>query len=458
MLVLPYDHEEALPHQRGATRVILAGWVLAAMAVALTDAPLEKEARQACEAAAVDLVSHPAEGAPDPGWAGCPLARYAAISEALHGRTAPLVGAGRVGAVVRGRARQARLLAEARLRSRLGHLPDRPTWASPLTSALLFAGPLGLLAGLVTLLVLGPFVEQRRGPWFLIALLAGGGAAGVLALGAWLPVPPATAMPGAPAGLAALLGAALAARPTGRVRVLWAWWWLAGGRLSVPAAAALPAVWLLSLPGGVAGDRPARMLALHLVPLALGTLVELALPMGERASPGQPAKPKTSAAPVPPARLMLRRAGVLGLREDRAILSAGPAVVELLWDDVRFVAPGATADVGPLLDLISSLHDTPSGVTAKGYRVLASETDFGALFRQPEEGGPHGYTLLLEAVASLARGATPLPLPSALAYPPGYRTEAEHDAALLSSLYQAASSDRPSEPGAPAEVARLHPE
>ena len=142
--------------------------------------------------------------------------------------------------------------------------------------------------------------------------------------------------------------------------------------------------------------------------------------------------------------MMLRRAGLKGLRQDRAILEAGPSIVELLWGDVRWVAPGIAADVGPMLDLVVSLHDTPNGITAKGYRILASETDFGALFHVPSAtGAEEGFALLVAAVASLAQDALPLPEPSALQRPPRYAAEAAHDDAVRGAL-AVSVSDSPS--------------
>jgi len=132
----------------------------------------------------------------------------------------------------------------------------------------------------------------------------------------------------------------------------------------------------------------------------------------------------------------------VGLRDDRAILSVGAGVVEQLWDEVRCLSVGIPADVGPVLDLIVSLHETPSGPAASGMRLLAAETDFHALFRlAPGEGPEEGFSLLLGAVRSLVPEATRLPGADALAQPLRHADERAHDEALSASLADVWPSD-----------------
>jgi len=469
MLALPYSHEAGPTRQGWATLSVLAAWLLVHVVVSLADAPSGRAARRMCERAALDVAQKSSHGGVGQGWPGCPLDRYAGVAADLQAEVGTAGRADAVEARVRERAARARALLAARLRVRLGHQPDRPSGLSLLTASLLFDGSLSLLAGLVTLLLLGPLIERRRGRWALLALLAGGGAAGALAFDVWLHTAGGTAFSAASSSLAALLGAGLVSSPRGRVRIVWSWWWFRSGTVSAPAACVVPLVWLLCLPWSGSPVSPARVLLLHAVPLALGVLVELGLQVGARArsarsalppprrlwsAPRRPARrgrrvrtpdPNRPIRTPPPSaggqpRMMLRRAGLRGLRDDRAIVTVGPAVVEILWDDVRWVAAGVAADTGPMLDLVASLHDTPTGITAKGHRILASETDFGTLFHVPSAAGAEeGFALLVAAVCSLAPGALPLPEPTALTEPPRYASEASHDAAVQAALARSVS-------------------
>jgi len=487
MLVLPYGHEQAPRRAGPATLAVAGAWLIAAVVAAVHDLPLEQERRRVCEEAAIQLLRHPSVAADAPGWPGCPLEEYARRASVLHGPAPPAAERAALLALVRARALRAQGLAEARVTARLGYRPEAPTWHALLTTLLLFAGPLSLLPGLLCLLVLGPELEGRRGPWFLVAILATGAAAGVLALGAGMRLSDAEPAPGAAGGLACLVGLSLAAAPRARIRLFWCFWWFRWGRVSVPGVLAAPVLLLAAFPWSIGAGASVRVLLLHGVPLALGTLAGAGLRLAGRTDPRrravaratppvtapEPRRPQDEAAPEPtseeeparpdwqaveaplppepspaptprvrPPRLLLRRAGVVGLREDRAILAVGPAVVEQLWDEIRCLASGAPDDIGPLLDLVVSLHETPSGPTAFGMRLLATETDFDALFHlAPDADDSAGFSLLLEAVGSLVPHATRLPDDDSFRTPARHTDESAHDEAVGSALAAVWPSD-----------------
>ncbi len=134
-------------------------------------------------------------------------------------------------------------------------------------------------------------------------------------------------------------------------------------------------------------------------------------------------------------RLRLRRGRMISLRDDRAILGIGTAVVEQRWDEVRWIASAISGESGPVLDLIVSWHETPKGPVASGFRVVASETDFDALFNLPEGTAlDERFKVLAQTVRSLASSAWRLPDDYTFLRPLGYPDEQALDQALVEDL------------------------
>jgi hypothetical protein len=142
-------------------------------------------------------------------------------------------------------------------------------------------------------------------------------------------------------------------------------------------------------------------------------------------------------------RLMLRHAQMISLRDDRAILAVDASVVEQLWDEVRWVSSGISADIGPVIDLVTSLHHTPKGAVASGMRVLAAETDFEALFRLPQGSHPEErFRMLADTIRKLAPNARRLPDDYAFTRPIGHADSVGLDAALATALLQELRRER----------------
>jgi membrane associated rhomboid family serine protease len=131
-------------------------------------------------------------------------------------------------------------------------------------------------------------------------------------------------------------------------------------------------------------------------------------------------------------RVALRRAGLTAMRDDRAILDIGGAVLERRWDEVECLAAGMVDGIGPVLDLVVSVQDTPMGRLVSGARIHGSDTTYENLFRLPTGASDLGrFRILVRAVQSLCAGARPLPDAESLESPPRYADVATLDRALL---------------------------
>ena len=494
MLAFPYAHEDAGVRPPKATFALLGLWCLGFAATTALDAPLQAQRAELCGEATHLVVMHPRLARDAPRWPGCDLPGYVAGPQDLR-RRVPTQGGAALRATLQRKAVTADALRRRLSESQFAYDAGAPRWLSPLTSLLLHAGLPAFLAALLGLWLVGPTIELRLKAPALPLLFLVGGTMGVVAAGGAGGRGPIL---GAGASLAATLAAAVVAAPRGRVRVFWAYWWFRSGRLSVPAVPLAGLAWILAT-AWPQGGPAASNLALVGPPLILGALVgalsrrpmvkrtapdvdadRLTLPSGRRRESDVPTvaeaaaqvtapelpdapdlldrpagaklvtrrgrtitgeTPKVGTPPGKAPRLMLRRARMVSLRDDRAILGVGASVVEQRWDEVRWVASGISGDVGPVLDLITSWHVTPKGPVASGLRVIVAQTDFDALFHLPPDAAPdERYRVLAETVRTLAPHARRLPDDYAFAKPIGYPDEASLDAALAAELHRDAAA------------------
>ncbi len=491
MLAFPYAHEDARRVAPKATIALMAAWCVAFLAMAALDAPIQTERAFLCGEATHLVVTHPGLARDAPDWPDCDLPRYVAGAGSLQ-RRGPSEGSAPLRAALLTKAARAEDLRRQLSRDRFAHSAARPSLLTPLTALLLHPGLAALAASLLCLWLIGPAIELRLVAPALPLLFLGGGALGVMAgVGAAGSDP----LVGGGVALAAPLAAGIIAAPRGRAQVFWCYWWFRGGRLSVPVAPVAVSVWLLASPAQGAG---VSSLALLCPPVLLGALTgallrrrgpsvsipeevaedtaedavgsaetEMDLDTAATTHAAKAAEPAALELPDAPdlderprarlvtrrgrtitgdpstegrqarrmPRLRLRRGRMISLRDDRAILGIGTAVVEQRWDEVRWIASAISGESGPVLDLIVSWHETPKGPVASGFRVVASETDFDALFNLPEGTAlDERFKVLAQTVRSLASSAWRLPDDYTFLRPLGYPDEQALDQALVEDL------------------------